>query len=422
MHKLAVSAVEKFGTINSSNALDIYTAWRKGEVDLSASQQAYTKHFLTQEQMDNVDYDTGNSTSKELGKKAIDTDGADASGNQTGNAVATTAGNLAAIVGFAALLPALDGFSSLAFSLVCMGFGVVQTTLAKLFDSAYSDRTEANSNADDTNATIEGYNEALVGTMDSMNEDMDAYQSASDQYTLDVNTNTSAIADLQIQLADAQSAGDTAQVKSLKEQISQAQKADFSGQEDELTGLSDKLDEYSANNDESAGVAEAGRTVSDFLKEGYVMGALALVNGAADLVAAAVIASGFVSSTPKLPFGIDIPANIAGKVNGAVAAGVFAGAGAYWVNKGTKELECGSAGDNMGSTTASLESMIAEQGEYIGTTGDTYTEINEASEETQAEAQQKANQSVSDNTKGNGPTKTNTKSKTEDEENVSAVA
>lgn len=425
--RLAVAPVDNYGTITSSNALEIYTAWRKGEVTLSSSQQAYTKHFLTQAQMDDVDYDTGNSSAKAAGQSAIDSEDAENDENQTGNAIGTSVGSIASVAAVIGILNFADKFDGFTGLLAAIGTGVVagvSVVTSNAFDSSYSGRVDAKDNADETNATIDGYNEALAGTMDSMNEDMENYQSASDEYTLSVNETGANIADLQIQLADAQAAGDTSQVKSLNEKISQAQKTDFSGQEEGLAEISDRLDEYRDNNEESTGVAESGRAVSDFLKVGWSLSPVAALDFIILTLAGTLCSLAIMKASPKLPLGMDVPSTIASKVAYGLAGMMFLAAAKIMNSKTTNEFECGQAGDGMGSTTAALEGMISEQSEYIGATGDTYTDIDETSEETQAEAQQKADQSVADNTKGSGPTKnkkTSTDKNDEKEEDTATV-
>jgi len=398
---MGIAAVDGYGLITSSNAKEIYTKWKKGEVELNTSQQKRCESFLTSEEIDDITYETGGA--KKTGEDKIsDKEKADSHGGQGGNAVATTAGNIAVVVGMAALLPALDGFSTLAFSLVCMGLGLVQMTIAKLFDNGYKDRTGACDNADGTNSTIDSYSSALTDTMDQMNEDMDTYQQQSDEYTLAVNENTSAAATLQVDLADAQAAGDTARVKSIKEQMAQLQKTDMSDQQEGLDETKSKLEEYQTANDESAGVKDAGQSVSDFLKEGTALGVVAGLNAAIDAAAAIAFYIGFTAATPKLPFGVDIPSNIAGKITGAAAATAFLGAAYAWGNKAVKEFECASKGGDMQEHVNTLNDMIGQQSEYIGTTGETFDATDEASEESQSEAQEAAGKAVD---KGTAPKK-----------------
>lgn len=398
---MGVAPVDGYGNITSGNAKEIYTKYKKGEVNLTPAQQKYCENFLTPEEIDEVSYDT-DVKNKEGKDKIGDAKKADEHGGQGGNAVGTTAANIATIVGFCALLPALEGFSTLAFSAVCLGVGLLQSIIAKAFDAGYNDRTKANDNADGTNATIDGYTNALLDTMDMMNEDMDLYQKQSEEYTLTVNTNTSQMASLQVDLAAAQAAGDKAGVESIKNQMKQIEGMDLSGQTDEMDETKGRLDEYNAANSESQGVSSAGQSVSDFLKEGTALGIVAGLNAAIDTVAAIVIFSGFAATSPKLPFGIDIPACIAGKIMGGVAGAAFMAGGAVWASKAKKEFECGSSGRDMEGHVGSLNDMIEQQAGYVESTTETFDAADEASTESQGEAKEKANKAVQ--TKGALPT------------------
>ena len=55
---MGVAPVDGYGNITSGNAKEIYTKYKKGEVDLSPAQQKYCENFLTPEEIDEVSYDT----------------------------------------------------------------------------------------------------------------------------------------------------------------------------------------------------------------------------------------------------------------------------------------------------------------------------------------------------------------------------
>ena len=55
---MGVAPVDGYGIITSGNAKEIYTKYKKGEVDLSPAQQKYCENFLTPEEIDEVSYDT----------------------------------------------------------------------------------------------------------------------------------------------------------------------------------------------------------------------------------------------------------------------------------------------------------------------------------------------------------------------------
>ena len=395
--------VDGYGDITSSNAYQIYSDWKSGKVELSTAQQKYTERFLTQEQKDQIEYDTGNTSAKKTGADSIDSEYS--TGSQTGYAAAGTAGNIVSLLVVLKIAEKLDGFSNLAASLVAMGFSVVQWALSKAFDTDYDDRTNASDSKDDTNAKLDEYSVGLGKTMDEMNKDMNAYQEGSTQMTTDINTNTSALADLQLQLADALAAGDTEGAKSLREQITQLQQADFSGQQDELDELGNKIQDYQDCNAEAMGASEKGTSVSDFLKVGAALGSVAMVNAALDLVVAAVCAFSASISWPKLPFAIDLSADVFSKTTKYAAASMFLAAAGMWGTKATKEFECHGSGTSIEAHVGDLNEMIDTQLGYIDTTTESFAETDEASAESQAKAQENANKAVGANTTGNGPTK-----------------
>ena len=407
--------VDGYGNITSSNAYQIYSDWKSGKVELSTAQQKYTERFLTQEQMDQIEYDTGNASAKKTGAEQINTDGTDkkegVNASLTSLGMAAGAYELCADLALAKSVAKTDGNVALVMAIVAAAGATLTYIMANMFDSAYDERTAAEDASDDSDATIEGYTNALDESMDMMNEDMDAYQQGSTQMTLDINSNTSALADLQIQLADAQSAGDIEGAKSIKEQISQLQKADFSGQQDELDELGAKLQDYQDSNAESTGVAESGNSVADFLKAGTPLGVVAAVDAVVLAVASAYagicIASATMGSAKSASHW-----DFVGMTAGIVAAGIFGiatgmiGKSANTMkNKATAEFDCGSAGRDMQGYVNDLYAMIGEQGEYIETTGENFTATDEASAESQAKAQENANKAVGANTTGNGPTK-----------------
>ena len=357
--------------INHSTAKDIYKAYQKGEVELTPAQQKYTESLLSPKDLDEVKYDMKGEDAQKSGYNEIeDAKKADSHDGQGANATVTTIGNIAGVVGScmaaSALANATDGFTQAALSGgMLAGAGVSLASVIK-FDNAYSDRTQACDNADGTNEIIDSYSESLIDTMDMMNEDMASYQEQSDELTLGVNTNTSMIADLQIQLADAQAAGDKAGVK--------------------------------AANDESIGVREGGQTVSDFLKEGTPLGVVGVINSAALLVGSTIMGITAATTTPKLaPFFPDAVGTIAGKVLFALTSALFGTAATIMGTKTKNEFECGSAGGDMQDHVNDLNEMIDEQLSYTDQTTENYAVIDEDSAESQADAKDKANKAVANN-------------------------
>lgn len=389
--------------INHSTAKDIYKAYQKGEVELTPAQQKYTESLLSPKDLDEVKYDMKGEDAQKSGYNEIeDAKKADSHDGQGANAAVTTIGNIAGVVGScmaaSALANATDGFTQAALSGgMLAGAGVSLASVIK-FDNAYSDRTQACDNADGTNEIIDSYSAALIDTMDMMNEDMASYLEQSDELTLGVNTNTSMIADLQIQLADAQAAGDKAGVENIKNQMKQLQGADFSQQEESLQETSGRLEEYKAANDESIGVREGGQTVSDFLKEGTPLGVVGVINSAALLVGSTIMGITAATTTPKLaPFFPDAVGTIAGKVLFALTSALFGTAATIMGTKTKNEFECGSAGGDMQDHVNDLNEMIDEQLSYTDQTTENYAVIDEDSAESQADAKDKANKAVANN-------------------------
>ena len=402
---MGVAPVDGYGNITSGNAKEIYTKYKKGEVDLTPAQQKYCENFLTPEEMDEVSYDT-DVKNKEGKDKIGDAEKAESHGGQGANAAATSIGGVAFATGAAVLAKTavkqslLSGFVALGMGAATAACAVASLLCVNAFDAGYKDRTGAKDNADSTNATIDGYTNALIDTMDMMNDDMDLYQKQSEEYTLTVNTNTSQMASLQVDLATAQAAGDKAGVESIKAQMKQIEGMDLSGQTDEMDETKGRLDEYNAANSESQGVSSAGQSVSDFLKEGTGLGVVATIN-AVLLTVATVFAGLSIASASaaaaKDAVKLNFPgaaAGIAGAVLFAVAAASLGTATYKMGAKAKNELECGSAGRDMGDHVGALNDMIEQQAGYVESTTETFDAADEASTESQAEAQEKGNKAV----------------------------
>ena len=397
---MGVAPVDGYGNITSGNAKEIYTKYKKGEVNLSPAQQKYCENFLTPEEIDEVSYDT-DVKNKEGKDKIGDAEKAESHGGQGGNAVATTVSTIGAVLGAAAAACALasaTGFGAMAGGIAVFAIAACTKLIASKFDAGYKDRTGACDRANDTNATIDGYTNALIDTMDMMNEDMDLYQQQSEEYTLTVNTNTSQMASLQVDLAAAQAAGDKAGVENIKNQMKQIEGMDLSGQTDEMDETKGRLDEYNAANSESQGVSSAGQTVSDFLKEGTALGVVATVNAAILTLAAARSTLAATLSFPKIaPFFPDLAASTVGKIMYGLAAAGFAWGVASFSGKAAKEYKCGSAGGDMQGHVDGLNDMIEQQAGYVESTTETFDAADESSTESQGEAKEKANKAVQTN-------------------------
>lgn len=402
---MGVAPVDGYGNIQSGNAKEIYTKYKKGEIDLTPAQQKYCESFLTPEEIDDVSYDTD--VSNKAGKDKIgDAEKAESHDGQGGNAVATSLGN--AVFGTAAAVithqaekwAKTDGWVALGLAAATLVCATGTLVCSNAFDAGYKDRTGAKDNADDTNATIDGYTSALTDTMDMMNEDMDAYTKLSQDYTLTVNTNTSQLASLQVDLAAAQASGDKAGVENIKNQMKQIEEMDLSGQTDKLDETKGKLDEYNAANAESQGVSSAGQTVSDFLKQGTALGVVATVNAVglafATIWASIAIGSGLLGgakSTSHFDFGGGA-AGIAASALFAVSTALLGTSAGKMSSKAKNEFECGSKGGDMQDHVNNLNDMIEQQAGYVESTTENFDSTDESSQESQAEAQEKGNKAV----------------------------
>ena len=382
---MGISEVEGYGTINQNTAYEIYEDWYNGEVELSTSQQKYCESFLTDEEIEEIEYGDAEQT----GEDSIDTEDTDKS--STASATGITVANMASVYTVTGLIPAIDGFSALVTSLLLLAYGVAQYGLTEAYDTAYKDRTDKQDNADDTNATMDSYSETLTESMDMMNDDMDAYSEATDTYTESVNENTSEMADLQVQLAAAETAGDTEGAAALREQMQALEEQGEDISTDEIEELQENIEDYQTFNTESIGAGSAGQSVADFLKQGTALGVGAAANGALNLAAGALIAATKSAVSPKIaPFFPDLPSAGVAKATLMSAAAAFVAAAGMWTAKSVNEFECGSAGGEMQSHVNALNDMIGEQSEYIDTTSESFEETDEESQESQDEATEAA--------------------------------
>lgn len=405
---MAIDAVPGYGEINASNAKEIYKAYRKGEVDLSPSQRKYTESFLTKEDYDEIEYDTD--IAQKDGRDQIgDAEKADEHGGQGGNATATSAGMAAGAIGFAVLAKKANfantasGFAALGFGAATAACAAATLIFAKMFDNGYDDRCGAKDNADGTNETIDANTAVLEDSMEAMNDDMELYQEQSDLYTETVNTNTSDVASLEIQLQEALAAGDADGAAQLQEQIKQLKGRDFGGMEEDMEETKSHIDEYINARDEATGVSDAGQTVSDFLKEGTPLGVVAALDAAMLAVATTLSTTAIYSAIKK---GIECTGS--GPWRWAEAACAYAGAALYVVSvalggiattamatKAKGEFECGSAGGDMQGHVDELNSMIGEQEAYVDTTNESFGATDDEAGENQDKATEAAGKATS---------------------------
>ena len=394
--------VEGYGNITKGNAKEIYVAWKRGEVELNKAQQTKCESFLSPEEIDEVQYD--DKVTEKRGKDSINTEGTDK--KQGGNATGVTGGNMASVVATTALANVAsisDGFTALVLSICAAACAGASLVFSKMFDSAYDERCNANKASSETNQTMDTYSDSLANTMDMMNEDVETYNEQQDELTTTVNTQVSQGADLQMQYDAAVAMGDVNGAQALKEQMKALSEQDNSQLEDELAETGGAIEEYRAMNAESIGCAESGQSVSDFLKTGTAMGAVATVNS---VILALGVAAMYMCSTSHCPkiWALGIPidgvASIGAKITYAICGALFGGSLAIMTKKAKNEFECGSAGGEMQEHVNSLNDMIAQQDQYATDTEGQFAESDEAAAESQAEAQETAGKAVAGNKEG----------------------
>lgn len=404
---MAIS-VDGYGNITQGNAKEIYVAWKRGEVQLDPSQQKKCESFLSPEELDEVQYDSG--VTQNRGKNSVDTSDTDKSANVTGGAGTASAAAAVTTILFGKALSNINGFTSLAASNIAMIASASALALSFAFDAGdLSDRNNHSQNAANDNQTIDGYADNLANTMDMMNEDVQTYNDQQNNLTKTVNTQTSQMADLQMQYDAAVAMGDTQGAQKIKEQMLALQKQDNSGLEDELAETGGAIEEYRAMNVEAMGSAESGQTVADFLKAGKPQGILATVNGA--LCAVGALAAGIAAVLGAIPkiwiLGVptDLPFGLKSAVFWGGVSAVMATASTMYFKKGSQENECGSNGDEMQDHVNNLNEMITQQDAYTTDTEGAFEESDEAAAESKSEASEKAGESVAGNkeTLGNKP-------------------
>lgn len=421
--------VDGYGPIHKGNAKEIYLAYNRGEVTLNKAQETKCKSYLSPEEMDEIAYDE--QVKAKTGAEKINTDGTekDTDGNKWGTGVGASAAGIGGAVGglfFAQGVAkvakegekaSISVWSAIVACAIVAAGAIGSILLAKNFDNAYKERTAARDSAGNTNQTIDGYTNGLAGSMEMMNEDVELYKEQSAELTTVKNEQTSRGAELQMEYDTAMAMGDKAGAEKAKAEMQKLAETDNSKLEEGLEETGGALEEYRAMNVESAGVSQAGQSVSDFLKEGKGMGWMAAVNGALLGIAGIVCTLAATKSAvaAKLPW--EIPVGLsAAVIYGIAAAGMLASAG-IMIDKAGNEFQCGSAGDDMQTHVSDLNSMMEQQTQYTDDTEATYAETDDASAESQAEAGKQAAGATAQNKEnlGNKP-----KSEKEEKEKVGA--
>lgn len=399
---MAIS-VEGYGNITQGNAKEIYTAWKRGEVDLNPSQQKKCESFLSPEEIDEVQYDE--KVTEKRGKDSINTENTEGKANVAGGASTATAAGAVATILFGKALSSISGFSALAASIIAVACAAITFGLSFAFDAGnLSNRNEHSQNAANDNETMDTYTDALTSSMDMMNEDVEHYKETQDTLTTTVNTQVSQGADLQMQYDAAVAMGDTNGAQSLKEQMKVLSETDNSQLEDDLAETGEGIEEYRSMNAEALGCAESGQTVSDFLKDGKPQGVLAMVNGALCTVGA--LAAGIAAVLGAIPkiwiLGVptDLPCGLSAAVFWGTVSVMMGGAATNFFKKGNQEFECASNGEEMQTHVDTLNDMAAQQTTYTDDTEGQFAESDEAAAESKEGAAEKAGKAVAGNKEG----------------------
>ena len=386
--------------ISSSNAYAIYEDWVQGDIDLSTSQIKACESFLTDEEIEEIEYENGGD--EKTGAASIDTEGTDGdagAGNEAamGGVAVATGGTILGLLtsyvkevrnGNTVTKVNVSGFNSLAVSLMCMVGAAAALAASFLFDSSLGERESQKKNADSTNATLDSYTEGLAETLDLMNDDTDAYSEATDLYTTSVNENISKKANLQVQLAAALAAGDSADAESIQSEIDACDEEAEDISTDEMDEILENMEEYQSYNSESIGASGSGQSVSEFLKAGKGLGIEATI--CATLAGLCGIYIGILSTIgaiPKLaPLFPDKAAAMSSKVIWKACAAVLLTTSGKMASTAKKEFECGSSGSEMQGHVNTLNDMIEEHSSYMEATNESFAETDEESQEAQEEA------------------------------------
>lgn len=394
---MGIEAIDsKYGygdTISSSNALEIYRD-RECYNDLRPSQQKYVQKFLTQEQMDQVDYDMQTTDAKNNGKDKIeDAQKAESHGDQTGNAFATGGGAAACAAGAVALLKApiySSVYSALAGAVGMTVLSALSLICVNKYDNGYKDRCDTRDNADATNEVMQSHSDALNESMNMMDESLETYQGQVEDFTDTTNANNSRATELEIEIADAEAMGDMDKAKALREELANLSKFDYSGMEEDMDSTREELDEYGMMAEESKGVAEGGTSVADFLKEGTPLGIGATIVTVLLGVATTLSAIDAAKSAVCFKFIWEIPvAAIAAAL--LMASSALLGSATYKMgDKAKNEFECGSKGGEVQDYVNTLNTTIEDHIGYTESTTEDFDKTDEDSQESIAENKEKA--------------------------------
>ena len=398
--------------INESNAKEIYKAYRKGEVELDTAQRKYAESFLTRADYDEIDYDTDVANYEGRGQ-IEDAENADkyneggekragmVASEAAGGTVSVASAVEGALFGPAAQLAMSKCQAGTVWAPIALILGGIAALLggsalatALTFDTGYKERVQAEGNSENTNNVLDNNSAVLEDSMQAMNEDMETYSYLSEEHTQTLNTKASDMASLQIQLMDAQAAGDTEGEEQIREQMKHLDKMDFASEESALEDTKAQLDAYRSANTTAGGVNNAGKSVTAFLKEGTQLGIVGGINTIALGVATIFAGLATLKSTVSWKAPFEVPVALAATALFAVATGLFAASTVIMGKKTVNEIKCAVAGNEMQTHVDSLDDMIGQQNGYIDTTSESYGADDQLSEQNQEKANEAAAKAV----------------------------
>lgn len=395
---MGVSPVPGYGEITKSNAAQIYRD-KETYNQLDVAQKHMIDHFVSPEEKDEIDYDSGayKDNARQNGKDSVQgSKEAEEGGAQTGNAIATSIGGAIFAAGAAILakicptMSKTTAWTALGLSAASLACSIGTVACANAYDDAYDNRCKARDNAGSTNEYIDANTAAMENTMEMMNEDMEVYQAQNDEMTNGMNEKAAQMADLKQQLADCEALGDKAGAAGIKNQMKKMEGENFDEDQEGLDETRDKLEGYQEANAEAIGVADGGATVAEFLGYGTGLGVGAYINALLLTVAGVYTGAAVASAAGSAKTLIQIPvAAIAAAVFG-VSVGLLGTSANTMRTKGNNEFECGSAGSEMDGHVNNLNTMIEQQQQYIDTTGENYDTSDEEAGEDREKGQQAA--------------------------------
>lgn len=399
--------------ITRSNAYKYYYAYKHGDkYHMNNEQVNWCKSLLTPDQIKYCE--TTEEDSKVKGSSAINTDGAgevDENGNfqktegrggtDSDNKAMTYTGVAATGLTVAAIVVALlvDGFSQLALSIVCASGAAINMASALMMDGAYEERKKSN----DVNPTnveqITTYDSVVQGAVEEIKENQQYYQEVQNEKTDVVGNDINNRAQLEIQLHDAELAGDTAKAKDLREQLQEDQGTDTSGYDEEMQYYRERTGEAKVLADEAGGAKDVAHGVANFLEEGQGFVPIAKGQGIANQLLGGACSMAALGTIPKIaPLFPDGIATGAAKFIFMGAAAIFGVAGSQYNTKASTEAQYAESGKGLNDNCKTLGESVALLNAEADFSDSAYDQSDNSAAEVQNEVQQAADGAVSENT------------------------